>query len=812
MFILALVPISQTFPLNLPPLLPEASAQSSITINNVNSTSGTVSSSPYQITLSSFNAGTGSNRTLIVGVEANNQSVTSITFGSTSLTKAAESFHNQYTAFWYLKNPSGTANIVVTMAGATQVVVGAYELSGVDQTNPIPTTAARFGSGNPTVSLNTLYSGSIVLDLPSIYGGSTLSSPTCTSEWNHNIANKITGASSNKTQTTPGTVTCSWTASSGGDGWDDSAIEVKAAGTAPATTPVILNSKSTAAGNGLSSPYQITIYNFNPGSGSNGLLLVGIEANAQFVDSVKFGSTSLTKAVSSFNNNDAEFWYLKNPSSTPANLVVTMDGATSFVVGAYSFFGVDQTTPIPTTATNNNTASSSPTISITTAYPNSWVLDLPSIYGGVTLGSPTCSQQWNTQVSSTTITGASSDTITSSPSQQVTCSWTASSGDLWDDVAVEVKASTSKLSHIANTGILEPTYIYPTAGGAPWRSINNTKGNYTQVPVFIVANPASGPGTTQDSNYLNAINGQTKSGVVVLGYVWSNPGPNGFDPQTIQQVRNNIDTWVNLYPKIQGIFLDGMPNGVSGNEMYYQNITKYIHVNKTLSFSFANPGADQLESYNGTVDNLNIYENVGMPNQGNLAGTAYDPPLGSNHNKSWHEYYQKNKFSFITWNQTTTNGGLPSNATLGNDSSYVGFMYITDNPGCAPTVHPCNPNTMSINPYNTTSSYLVSIAKALNHNSTVLTLNAINSKGSYLKGLYVNVTQSNKWVPSGNTTLSYNATVGVRYTITMENSTICSFERWADTGSTNSSRSMLANSTNAAFTAVYQNRGANTCQ
>lgn len=73
MTVLVFVPVIQALPLNLPSLLPEASAQSSITIKNVNSTSGTVSSSPYQITLASFNAGTGSNRTLIVGVAANNQ-------------------------------------------------------------------------------------------------------------------------------------------------------------------------------------------------------------------------------------------------------------------------------------------------------------------------------------------------------------------------------------------------------------------------------------------------------------------------------------------------------------------------------------------------------------------------------------------------------------------------------------------------------------------------------------------------------------------------------------------------------------------
>jgi len=72
-------------------------------------------------------------------------------------------------------------------------------------------------------------------------------------------------------------------------------------------------------------------------------------------------------------------------------------------------------------------------------YANDWVFDLPSIYGGSTLGSPTCTQQWDLNMPNA-ITGASSSKSVPSPGL-VTCKWTASSGDLWDDVAVEIRAS-----------------------------------------------------------------------------------------------------------------------------------------------------------------------------------------------------------------------------------------------------------------------------------------------------------------------------------------------------------------------------------
>jgi hypothetical protein len=200
----------------------------------------------------------------------------------------------------------------------------------------------------------------------------------------------------------------------------------------------VLNGVEATSGSASSSPYQITLTNFNVGTGSNRLLLVGVQANRNDVVSVTFGGLQLTERVESFHNNDAEFWYLTNPSGT-GDIVVTMSGPTSVVVGAYAFSGVNQANPLPTTADDHNTGLGSPEISLTTAYPNSWVIDSASVWGGVTLGSPTCTQQWDLTVPNR-ITGASSSTILTSPGT-VTCGWTASPGDQWDDVAVEVKAS-----------------------------------------------------------------------------------------------------------------------------------------------------------------------------------------------------------------------------------------------------------------------------------------------------------------------------------------------------------------------------------
>jgi len=196
------------------------------------------------------------------------------------------------------------------------------------------------------------------------------------------------------------------------------------------------NVQSTSGSTSTSNP--IMLADFNVGTGNNRLLVVGVSADNSNVGSITFGGVSLTKKVSSFHNNDAEFWYLVNPTGTGA-IVVTMKGTTSAIVGAYSFSGVNQTSPLPTSIANYNSAASSPTVSITAKFANDFILDLPSIYGGVTLGASTGTQQWNTHMPGS-ITGASSSAMVQSPGS-VTCKWTASSGDLWDDVALEVGAS-----------------------------------------------------------------------------------------------------------------------------------------------------------------------------------------------------------------------------------------------------------------------------------------------------------------------------------------------------------------------------------
>src|SRR5205823_5025461 len=146
--------------------------------------------------------------------------------------------------------------------------------------------------------------------------------------------------------------------------------------------------------------------------------------------------TPLTVAVSDAIKPFASMWYLVNPPSGTASVVVTTTASKRAVIGVVSFTGVDQTTPIPTTAKNDNAngATSPATVSITNANANAWVMDVVGSgdLHGFTNGASTTTQ-WN--VINSGNSGASSTKGPLSASTVTNFSWTLGNADAWNDVA-----------------------------------------------------------------------------------------------------------------------------------------------------------------------------------------------------------------------------------------------------------------------------------------------------------------------------------------------------------------------------------------
>src|SRR5438309_9502344 len=261
----------------------------------------------------------------------------------------------------------------------------------------------------------------------------------------------------------------------------------------------------------------------------------------------------------------------------------------------------------------------------------------------------------------------------------------------------------------SSTGILEPLYVLPynNTNNPPtfnWAPVNNTKTNYPHVPFFVIVNVAVGPGpVTCVRDYQNGIANLTKSGTVVLGYVDTSYG-NG--TVSFKNATAQIDIWKSCYPQIKGIFLDQMSNNPTSDILsYYKNITKYIHVNKTLTYSFGNPGTDTDPKFFGSVDNLNIYESQGtFPSNATLQGKSL-----------WHLTHGKKNFSFLVYGKPN----LLSSSFIQGKSVYVGFMFVTNDAaaGSGDTV-----------PWNNIPSqtWLNTLAADLNINSVLLKIQTNN--------------------------------------------------------------------------------------
>lgn len=515
------------------------------------------------------------------------------------------------------------------------------------------------------------------------------------------------------------------------------------------TGSIVLNNVQTTSGT-VSSSNQMTLSSFNVGTSSNSLLVVGISANNADAASVTYGGVPLTKAVSSFNNNYAAFWYLVNPSST-GDVVVTMNGPTSAVVGAYSYSGVDQTNPIPTVSKTSSTTAGSPSISITTANPNSLVLDLPSIYGDTSLGSPTCSQQWDVDIPSA-ITGASSSTSLSSPGS-VTCSWTASgSGDLWDDVAIEVKASGSA-GGTGGGGTGGPS----TSCGTQTQIGSNFNGNSIAGENFIWFNSNMDLKSQVPSSGLAIyFTHQTITGTDFTASVPDSEvifSPSATSASTSFNTSTNM--WVTTVPAsfAGDVFLSGLAfqvptGGLPGGE----DVTWHGTITSSAPFSM------QWKWGAAVYTSFGDYNSIGVK-------PVHSTSLDSYPNGDQAGTPENEKSSVIGG----ARGGGGSNWT-GSWSATVSASSNCTTPSSPPVV---------------------------------LTVNTQFQNGTALNGMYVELQDtSGNDMETGFSPVSFTVNSGQQYVVVVNNFACNNFAYWLDTGSTNNARN-ISITTNTTITAVY---------
>ena len=148
---------------------------------------------------------------------------------------------------------------------------------------------------------------------------------------------------------------------------------------------------------------------------------------------------------------------------------------------------------------------------------------------------------------------------------------------------------------------LVPAYFYPTGAGAgSWDRLCRAA---RSIPIQAVINPASGPGTSADPNYVATVARFRGAGGRVLGYVHTSYGA-----REIGQVKSDIQAYLKMYD-VDGFFVDEM----STNPLqvaYYSGLYAFIKHQKQALEVVGNPGTNTNESYvkSRTADRLVIFE------------------------------------------------------------------------------------------------------------------------------------------------------------------------------------------------------------
>lgn len=125
------------------------------------------------------------------------------------------------------------------------------------------------------------------------------------------------------------------------------------------------------------------------------------------------------------------------------------------------------------------------------------------------------------------------------------------------------------------TGVLVPMYVYPANihTNSIYNRLIELKRQFETVPMWIIINPASGPGKQVDANYTKAIDRLCGAGCVVLGYVTTSYGKR---PST--EVNQEIDRWRQMYPRIHKMYFDEMIYEDTAQAVEYQSkLTQYAH-------------------------------------------------------------------------------------------------------------------------------------------------------------------------------------------------------------------------------------------
>ena len=228
----------------------------------------------------------GEDRLLIVGIALadNSETVSSVTYGSTPLTRLISSQKKNTVELWYLLAPPvGTADLLATWTGNKDMAGWSGTFTNVAQTNPFRNSAVAFGTSRDLSVTVISTVGDLVVDTLSANGDAKSLAPGTDQrlicrETTGTGGGDCWGAASFKPGA-PDSTTMSWQAGDSKD-WDMAAVALKAAPPLQADLIAALAGPTTVpVGSDFS--YTVSVANLGPQSATNivirGTLPSGVE-------------------------------------------------------------------------------------------------------------------------------------------------------------------------------------------------------------------------------------------------------------------------------------------------------------------------------------------------------------------------------------------------------------------------------------------------------------------------------------------------------------------------------------------------------
>ncbi|MGL4553176.1 MAG: spherulation-specific family 4 protein [Gemmataceae bacterium] len=175
------------------------------------------------------------------------------------------------------------------------------------------------------------------------------------------------------------------------------------------------------------------------------------------------------------------------------------------------------------------------------------------------------------------------------------------------------------------SGVLVPLYVYPgdVDRNPHFTRLLDLRRRFETVPMWVIVNPASGPGKAADRNYARAIDRLVGAGCVTLGYVSTS-----YAKRDAAAVRKDVDRWRELYPRVHGTFFDEMIyEDTDAGAKHQAGLTRHAHDAGRWPV-VANPGADTPPRYFAAdaADVIVVHEGAAWPKEGRLKERYADHP------------------------------------------------------------------------------------------------------------------------------------------------------------------------------------------